>query len=135
MSVENVASKSPSVSLHVEESSIRESIKKRGTIKGKLTLFAKFVNSFCNVQLLDDKQLTELKLRSDIAQSLLSDFDNIQTSIEMMMVSESDLTYQLEARETFENIYYETMADVGHEEICLRGDLSRPAGMLTRHLA
>lgn len=112
MSVENVTVRSKSPNLYVDsDDTIRELNKKRGSIKGRLTLFVKFVNSVRSSSHPSDKQVTELKLRSELAKSLFNEFNSIQSSIEMLMVLDSDTAIQLEHRESFENSYYETMAE------------------------
>lgn len=85
-------------------------IKKRGTVKGKLTIFIKYINSFQDAQL-TEKQLTEIKLRYDAAKLLLNEFNHIQNSIDEL-VPESDFVEQLEVRESFENSYYDICSEV-----------------------
>lgn len=71
MSVENVTVRSKSPNLYVDsDDTIRELNKKRGSIKGRLTLFVKFVNSVRSSSHPSDKQVTELKLRSELAKSI-----------------------------------------------------------------
>lgn len=114
MSVENVSNRSKSPNLlgtDLSDSSVlRELNKKRGTIKSRLTLFVKFVTSYEGAQL-TERQLSEFKLRSDVAKTLLSEFNKIQSSIEEL-VSENDISQQLEVREAFENTYYQTQTTV-----------------------
>lgn len=108
MSIARAKSPLPCYDTDLNDNVFRELKKKRGSIKGRLTLFAKFVNSFDTAQL-SEKQVTEFKLRCDAGKLLLSDFNDVQSSIEEL-VSESDLIQQLEIREGFENSYFDVMS-------------------------
>lgn len=82
--------------------------KKRGTIKFRLTHFKKYVNSFEDVDL-SINQRTELKLRIVGSQSLMNDFNQVQSKIEDIS-PESEIEKQLESREEFEREYYIVLA-------------------------
>lgn len=86
---------------------LRSLMTKRGTIKGKLTLFVKYVAAL-NLNL-TPIQKVELKLRLENAKIFYSHFDQIQSRIEEL-VDESELSKHLEAREAFEDQYFQTMS-------------------------
>lgn len=88
---------------------LRELNKKRGSVKGRLTLFIKFVSSLHSASL-SESQLHELTHRFNNAKSLLNEFNSIQSSIEEL-VSESELVQQLDCRESFENSYYSIITE------------------------
>lgn len=82
--------------------------KKRGTVKGRLTYFNKYVSN------LEGSELTaslraELKLRIQGASSLYTEYLDIQNQLDEI-VPDSELLSQLEARESFENTYYGVLA-------------------------
>lgn len=110
MSVDNISVRSKSPNPIMKSIDLSDLIKKRATIKGRLTLFIKFLSSFEGAQL-TEKQLTEIQLRNDVAKSLNKEFNTVQSMIEET-VSESEITQQLENRETFENLYFQAMTDV-----------------------
>lgn len=88
---------------------IRDLVKKRGIIKGRLTKFANYVNSL-NVDTLDDQQqCIDLKLRIQGATNLFSEFNNIQTDLEESVL-DKDLDEQLTQRELFEDSYYSVLS-------------------------
>lgn len=106
--------KSPFYQL-TSDSSVRDLTKKRGNIKGRLTSFSKHVGSLLNVNVdsISERQLTELKLRSESIKQLLVEFNIIQSAIEDVVEDNQDTQVkQIEARESFENSFFSVMADV-----------------------
>lgn len=89
---------------------VNELRKKRGIIKGKLTLFSKYLHSFSDSKL-SDRQLLELSLRLESAKCLLNDFNKSQDALEELYLDDEEgNTKLLEAREQFENFYYSSMS-------------------------
>lgn len=82
--------------------------KLRASIKGRLTVFKNYVNSFEDVQI-TYTQRAELKLRLQGAKNLYTEFNDVQNNIESLL-PESELETQLFAREEFENNYYTVIA-------------------------
>lgn len=88
---------------------LRSLVKKRGVIKGKQTLFQ---NHFENIQRgisnitienIDKHIILELENRLEKYSQLLTEFDGIQTEIEMLSESPEE---QLGERSSFENTYF-----------------------------
>ncbi|XP_026326027.1 uncharacterized protein LOC113234770 isoform X2 [Hyposmocoma kahamanoa] len=85
------------------DAKIKELIKKRGSIKAKLTQFIGFLNTSKSCQQLSDSQLTELEIRIERLENSFTLYDDFQTELEML----SEKTDELYAeREIFENSYY-----------------------------
>lgn len=89
---------------------IRELVKKRGSVKGKFTLFAKYLHT------LDDLQLTEalkyeLEERFQKVKLLFDQFTEIQDELDLV-VSENQLEKELQEREAFQDQYYSIVANV-----------------------
>ncbi|XP_069363471.1 uncharacterized protein [Maniola hyperantus] len=102
--------KSPQLGLSDDklELLVRDLTKKRGTLKGRLTKFGTYVNSFdANVATPQNK--IDLKLRIEGATNLYREFNSIQSRIEEC-VNEADLDDQLTQREQFEDCYYSTLS-------------------------
>lgn len=93
---------------HKVELLMKDLKRKRVSINCRLTNFGKYVNSFEDVEL-TLHQRTELKLRMAGSQSLMKDFNLVQTQIEEISV-EIDIEKQLESREDFEQKYYNILA-------------------------
>ncbi|XP_045499305.1 uncharacterized protein LOC123696951 [Colias croceus] len=91
-----------------EQKELKDLRKKRGLIKCRLTNFKKYVSSFENVDL-DTHQRAELKLRIPGAQSLMNDFNQVQSKIEDL-VPESETDKLIESRVEFEREYYVVLA-------------------------
>lgn len=98
--------KSP-ILLSVESSElVRELVRKRGIIKGRLTKFSNYLDSITDSDYdFSHQKRIDLKLRIQGCTTLLSEFNDIQTKIEER-VSDSELGEQLNQREQFEDIYY-----------------------------
>nr|XP_049704680.1 uncharacterized protein LOC126056266 [Helicoverpa armigera] len=85
----------------------KDFIKKRGVVKGKLTLFVKYVESLVDVELSESHKIA-LEDRCNNINTLLEQFSKIQDDIEFhLQDSELDLEKQLIERETFENVFYD----------------------------
>ncbi|XP_045764365.1 uncharacterized protein LOC123866731 [Maniola jurtina] len=102
--------KSPQLGLNDDklELLVRDLIKKRGTLKGRLTKFGTYINNF-DANVVTPQNKIDLKLRIEGATNLYREFDSIQSRIEEC-VSETDLDDQLTQREQFEDCYYSTLS-------------------------
>lgn len=82
--------------------------KQRGTLKGRLTLFEKYVHTLKDSTL--DRALTvQVNLRMQTATEFFKNFNSIQAKIEQN-VDENESAAQIEYREWFEEHYYSSMA-------------------------
>jgi hypothetical protein len=81
-------------------------IKKRGVVKGKLTLFKKYLSKLAPASLTAD-QFIDLELRTARIISVFKEFEVVQDKIET--VSE-ELEEHLKERETFEDTYFKCVA-------------------------
>ncbi|XP_048481393.1 uncharacterized protein LOC119693376 [Plutella xylostella] len=81
-------------------------IKKRGVVKGKLTLFKKYLSKLTSASLTAD-QLIDLELRTTRIINVFMEFEIIQDKIETLS---EELKDHLEERETFENTYFECVS-------------------------
>lgn len=91
------------------EDPIRELNRRRGIIKSRLTYFKKYINSLSSQGISSNIQV-ELKLRIVGAESLFTEFNEVQNKIEKLS-SDSDISTQLKCREEFENEYYSVLAE------------------------
>ncbi|XP_047020044.1 uncharacterized protein LOC124630274 isoform X2 [Helicoverpa zea] len=107
----NSKSRDRSPNLAVDHNLLRELVRKRGIIKGRLTKFSNYLNSFeNNDDLFSSSRIRiDLKLRIKGAASLYAEFNQVQAQIEEC-VSDSDMADQLDHREAFENSYYSILA-------------------------
>lgn len=87
---------------------LRELIKKRGSIKGRLTKFKKYIESFQG-QSLSVNQSAEIKLRMHAVMSLYAEFNKVQNRIEEVL-PETQLDIQIDIRDGIESEYYSMMA-------------------------
>lgn len=109
MSVEK-GSKPPGILLdsgNSDKSELRDLIKTRGKLRGRITFFGKYINSLEKTSLVD-QQIVELQLRVASAEEVFCEFQDIQNKIENI-ISDSELMQQLEIRETIESQYYKVM--------------------------
>ncbi|XP_037295929.1 uncharacterized protein LOC119188381 isoform X2 [Manduca sexta] len=104
-----LSGESPQKSTDTYDAIPRELIRKRGVLKGRLTKFTKFVNSLDSSVALTDQKREDLKLRIQGAANLFCEFNSVQSRIEEC-APESDIDEQLTLRESFEDIYYNTVA-------------------------
>lgn len=88
---------------------IRDLVKKRAIVKGRLTRFSNYLNTLKSNVVLSVQTRVDLKLRIQGASSLFSEFNNLQTQLEESVL-ETDLDEQLSQRELFEDSYYDTLA-------------------------
>lgn len=91
---------------NTESDKIKELIKRRGVVKGKLTLFKKYLSTR-DPDSLSAHQLIDLELRTNRLSSIFTEFEQIQDSIETIS---SDVEQQLEEREVFENTYFSSLS-------------------------
>ncbi|XP_026746972.1 uncharacterized protein LOC113508216 [Trichoplusia ni] len=87
---------------------IRDLVKKRGSLKGKFTLFSKFVQSL-EASNPTEIQKTELDERLKKIEVVFDQFCSIQDDIDLY-VSGSQIDKELQERESFENQYYAIVA-------------------------
>lgn len=103
-------SRDPSPSRNNEQgrSLVKELIRKRGQIKGRLT---RFVNYLASIKTSDISTQTriDLKLRIKGTNNIYSEFSTVQNSIDDL-VSESELDAQLNERTSFEDTYYTALS-------------------------
>lgn len=92
----------------LDESGIKELCKKRASVRGKLTLFSKYVDSLEHNNITEAIR-TELQARLNKAEHLLSSFSEIQDEIDLN-VNEVEFEKQLSEREAFENQFYAYVA-------------------------
>ncbi|XP_049886544.1 uncharacterized protein LOC126381028 isoform X2 [Pectinophora gossypiella] len=90
------------------EEKIKALIKKRGSIKAKLTQFIGFFNTSKTCKQLSDSQLTELEIRIGKLEDSFLLYDEFQSELELL----SEKTDELYAeREVFETSYYSTVGE------------------------
>lgn len=106
------------------DADLQQNIRKRGTLKSKLKFFNNFLNTITDkINEGNEDHLRacafELGERLDKIQSVLEEFDDIQSQIENQ---HDNYDEQLKERETFENTYYKSIAtakkfqqDIGYE--------------------
>lgn len=81
-------------------------VKKRGVVKGKLTLFKKYLSKLSSASVTGN-QLIDLELRTSRIIGVFKEFEIIQDKIETLS---EELGEHLQERETFENTYFECMS-------------------------
>lgn len=102
--------RSPNILCSENPNLVRELVRKRGIVKGRLTKFANYLQSLANDTLVSSsRDRIDLKLRIKGATGLFVEFNDIQTKIEEC-VDDSEISDQLSNRESFENHYYSTLA-------------------------
>lgn len=84
----------------------KELIKKRGSYKGQLTIFANYLNTL-DAASLGQTEVNELQLRFNRMESLYGKYDEVQLSIEC---NADSLDAQTLERAEFESLYYKTLA-------------------------
>lgn len=82
-------------------------VKKRGTIKSKLTIFAGFVNELNLKEIKTKADITQLQHRVNKIQPIIDEFDAIQGEIE---ISTDTIDEEFTERETFETKYFNLIA-------------------------
>uniref|UniRef100_A0A2H1X027 SFRICE_036894 n=1 Tax=Spodoptera frugiperda TaxID=7108 RepID=A0A2H1X027_SPOFR len=90
------------------DSELRELVRKRGNLRGRLTLFEKYINSLDKTNILE-QQVVEIKLRVANTETIFSDFQEVQSEIEGLS-DEPELLTQLEIRESIESQFYSSMS-------------------------
>ncbi|XP_072398107.1 uncharacterized protein [Diabrotica undecimpunctata] len=83
--------------------------KKRGVLKSKLTIFIKYLNTLSEKEI-SELEIIQLKARLLDIESLKSEFEIIQSRIELDTEDEEEFQIQLIERETFETTYYTYIA-------------------------
>ncbi|XP_061726239.1 uncharacterized protein LOC133531837 [Cydia pomonella] len=85
----------------------KELIKKRGTVKAKLTQFTAYLATAKSCAQLSDPQLVELDLRITKIDALYESYDTFQSELEQLVEDPSELYTD---REQFEGTYYHELA-------------------------
>lgn len=91
-------------------SELQELIRKRGSLKGRLTNFEKYLAGYTDGTTCTEVQLIELKLRIDKINEIFSEFDHIQQSIEVSVEGDDDIALQESQRLDFETQFYRSVA-------------------------
>ncbi|XP_045778087.1 uncharacterized protein LOC123875994 [Maniola jurtina] len=91
-------------------SKLHELVKKRGSYKGRLTKFENYVSSLKSVSDCSQVDKLELKLRMNKIETIYNEFDEVQTSIECLSLSEEEQQNQSLQRSEFETQYFSVMA-------------------------
>ena len=89
------------------EAKIKELVKKRGTIKAKVTQFIAYFNLIKNCTQLSEVQITELSFRLNKIDGLYADYDAFQTELETLADDPNELYTE---RQQFETQYYSVIA-------------------------
>ncbi|KAF9797705.1 hypothetical protein SFRURICE_017900 [Spodoptera frugiperda] len=84
-------------------SDIKSLIKKRASIKAKLTQFSSYLNVAKSCEQLSEVQIVEVEYRLNIFENLYDKYDMLQTDIEETV---DDPSEQYAEREEFEKQYY-----------------------------
>lgn len=88
-------------------------IRKRGSIKFRLTNFSKYFEAlyvkFVDDDKLDSNEINELQIRVDKLETLINEFENIQGEIEMCCTIDQ-LDKQYDERSKFEESYYKVLS-------------------------
>lgn len=90
------------------DETIFELKKQRGSLKGRITQFKKFVDSFRGASL-TPLQVEECKVRIQAASELFSKFNVIESELESLL-SDTELESNSEYVETLESVYFTAMA-------------------------
>ncbi|KOB66705.1 Gag-pol polyprotein, partial [Operophtera brumata] len=104
----NVPSPSHSPTRKNSENYMSELKKQRGHLKGRLTQFKKYVDSFSGASL-SNLQVAEMRLRLQSASEYFSKFNSIGSDIELY-AKEEDIPSHFEYIESVESLYFSTMA-------------------------
>ncbi|KAL4713395.1 hypothetical protein ACJJTC_010380 [Scirpophaga incertulas] len=102
MSLDSCYSRDKSPLKHNNESLIKDLVKKRGVVKGRLTKFSNYL-SLLKSETMSTQSRIDLKLRVQGAANLFNEFNIIQNKLEELA---SDVDEQLTQREIFEDSYY-----------------------------
>lgn len=94
-----------------DKNKLKELIKSRGSIKGRLTRFKDYVSLLNKMKTSDigEINIKELKLRHSKSENLFFEFNQIQGEIDMLLCSEDESEMEI-----FENTYYSTMSLAQH---------------------
>ncbi|GBP08516.1 hypothetical protein EVAR_77195_1 [Eumeta japonica] len=91
----------------MSESKAKELIKKRGSVKAKITQFSSYLNVVRSSAQLSELQITELTVRLSKIENLYSIYDTLQSDLEMIADDPDELYAE---REQFESQYYNVTA-------------------------
>lgn len=100
-------------------------IRKRGNIKQKLTILRGFVQPLLSITPLAPEVKIELQLRHDKYETLIQEFNDIQTELEETC-EETDLENHFKERESFEGAYFQVFSQIKHLTKSSYINISRP---------
>ncbi|KAL0860640.1 hypothetical protein ABMA27_009990 [Loxostege sticticalis] len=89
-----------------EQEEIKELVKKRGSYKGRLTVFSTYLSGLDKT--LSPSQVCELQLRINKLEAVYDQYDEVQLRLECIC---DDDKAQISERKDFENIYYKCLAE------------------------
>lgn len=84
----------------------KELIKKRGSFKGRLTVFSNYLDGLLDTSLEGD-EVSELRLRLRRMESMYEPYDEVQMRLECIV---DDVQSQMSERSEFESLYYKTLS-------------------------
>lgn len=84
----------------------RELVKKRGSFKGRLTVFVNYLDTLTDIKL-SSCDVTELRLRMSKLESLYEQYDGVQLQLECIS---DNIKTQLSERSEFESVYYKALS-------------------------
>ncbi|KAJ0172949.1 hypothetical protein K1T71_011125 [Dendrolimus kikuchii] len=84
----------------------KELIKKRGSFKGRLTVFSNYLDGLLDTSLEGD-DVSELQLRLRRMESMYEPYDEVQMRLECIV---DDVQSQMSERSEFESLYYKTLS-------------------------
>ncbi|KAL4718208.1 hypothetical protein ACJJTC_013526, partial [Scirpophaga incertulas] len=88
-----------------DKEEIKELTRKRGSFKGRLTIFSTYLSSLDKT--LGQSEVCELQLRTNKMELLYSQYDEIQLKLECLA---DDIDVQLSERDDFERCYYKCIS-------------------------
>lgn len=89
------------------EGKVKDLIKRRASIKAKITQFSTYLDVLRGCDYLNDVQFSELQVRLEKFETLYGDFDTFQSEIEMLSDAPED---HYKDRESIESQYYKLVA-------------------------
>ncbi|KAJ8728595.1 hypothetical protein PYW07_006291 [Mythimna separata] len=90
---------------------IKSYIKKRASLKAKLTQFSSYLKTAQSCEKLSEVQVVEVEYRLNTFENLYEKYDTLQTDLEALM---DDPSEQYAEREDFERLYYSLVASARH---------------------
>lgn len=91
----------------MQNNTLKDLKKKRGVIKGKLTIFKKYLTTL-NLNNLSAEQIIDLQMRTDRIKTIFNSFESVQDHIETITDKYEE---QLAEREIFESSYFDAISN------------------------